>query len=162
MLPARRNTGQLCLELLPQMLKAVERWPNTRPALPSRGRRVDRRWFVLCWASHTTDERVQIDAHWLLSGVHFIMMVNSAQPSVGGGVGCTPSLFHSISRAKLCCRLQFIGADTLLLFLLYLFLLCGPYLLPWRTIPPALPWSCSATSFWQSPAATAAAGIQYY
>jgi hypothetical protein len=31
----------------------------------------------------TTDERVQIDWQWPLSGVHSIVMVNSAQPGAG-------------------------------------------------------------------------------
>ncbi len=33
------------------------------------------------------------ELQWLLSGVHSIMMVKSAQP---GGGGCTPAPFHSI------------------------------------------------------------------
>ncbi len=41
-----------------------------------------------------TDERVQIDWLWPLSGVHSIMMVNSAHPGVGGGA--RPPPFHSV------------------------------------------------------------------
>ncbi len=41
-----------------------------------------------------TDERLQIDWQWPLSGVHSIMMVNSAQPGEGGK--CAPTPFRSI------------------------------------------------------------------
>jgi hypothetical protein len=41
---------------------------------------------------------------WLLSGVHSIMMVKSAQP--GDGFGCTPSPFHSIYHHELSCGVR--------------------------------------------------------
>ncbi len=41
--------------------------------------------------------RVHTEWQWPLSGVHYIMMVKSAQPGEVGGVhGCTPSPFRSI------------------------------------------------------------------
>ncbi len=60
-----------------------------------------------------------------LSRVHSIMMVNSAQSGEGGR--CTPSPFHSIYHHQQSCGVYAPAkkADTLLLFLLYPFLLCG-------------------------------------
>jgi hypothetical protein len=41
-----------------------------------------------------TDRRVQIDWQWPLSGVHTIMMVNSAKLCEGGGVHAHPLLLY--------------------------------------------------------------------
>jgi hypothetical protein len=63
------------------------------------------------WSTlNTTDERVQIDRQWPLSGVHSIMMVKSAQPGEGGG-GCTRSPFRFIYHHKqsFLCTLQLKG-----------------------------------------------------
>jgi hypothetical protein len=57
----------------------------------------------------TTDERVKIDWQWPLSGVHSIMMVNSAKPGEGGGVHAIPLSLHLPSRAKLLRALQLRG-----------------------------------------------------
>ncbi len=71
-----------------------------------------------------TDERLQVDKQWPLSVVHSIMMVNSSQTGEGGG--CTPSPFtHEQSCGVRSIKCSWEGADTLLLFLLYPFLLCG-------------------------------------
>ncbi len=74
-----------------------------------------------------TDERLQVDWQWPLSDEHSIMMVNSAQPAKGGG-GCTSIPFESIypHEQKLWCTHQPEKSDTIPLFLLYPFLLCGP------------------------------------
>jgi hypothetical protein len=50
---------------------------------------MDRQSICRCLVA-TTYERVQIDWHWPLSGVHTIVMVNSAQPVVGGGPARPP------------------------------------------------------------------------
>ena len=72
----------------------------------------------------TTDERVQTDRQWPLSSLHSIMMVNSAQPSAGRG--CTPSPFTQTTiTSKIVEYAPAEKAGTLLLFLLYPFLLCG-------------------------------------
>jgi hypothetical protein len=49
--------------------------------------------MTLQYILHET-QRVKLCWQWPLSGVHSIMMVNSAQPGEGGG--CTPSPFRSI------------------------------------------------------------------
>jgi hypothetical protein len=57
-----------------------------------------------------SDKGEQIEWHWPLSGVHSIMMVNSAQP--GEGVGAarpSPLSLYLPSIAKLWCFLQLRG-----------------------------------------------------
>ncbi len=54
---------------------------------------------------YTTDERVQIDWQWPLSGVH--SMEKSAQPGEGGG--CTPSpfsIFTITSKDEMWCNIR--------------------------------------------------------
>jgi hypothetical protein len=70
-----------------------------------------------------TDERVQIDWQWSFSGLHSQMIVNLAQPGVGGGARPPPldSIYHPV--VVLYTPAEW--ADTLLLFLLYPFLLYG-------------------------------------
>ncbi len=63
-----------------------------------------------------TDERVQIDWQWPLSGIHSIMMVNSAQRGEGGGMHALPLSFYLPSRAKLWRGLQLRGQIRLLLY----------------------------------------------
>jgi hypothetical protein len=54
------------------------------------------------------DHRVHTEWQWPLSGIHFIMMVKSAQPGKGGG--CALPIWLSIpSRAKLWYTLQMRG-----------------------------------------------------
>jgi hypothetical protein len=56
---------------------------------------------------------------WLLSGVHFIMMVKSAQPGEGGGVARPPPFTLSTITSKVVVFIPAERADTLPLFLLY-------------------------------------------
>ncbi len=72
----------------------------------------------------TTDKRVQIEWQWPLSGIHYIMMVNSAQHGENGGY--TPSPFHS---SKVVVYAAAERADTLPLILLCPFLLCGLHII---------------------------------
>jgi hypothetical protein len=69
--------------------------------------------LLLLLQMRTTDERVQRDWQWPLSGVHFIMMVNSALPGEdgGGGLHALPLSLYLPSRAKLWCTLQ-LGGGT--------------------------------------------------
>ncbi len=55
------------------------------------------------WTAKTTEERIQINWQWPLSGVQSIMMINSAQPGEGG-----PCTLSTITR-KLWCTLQLRG-----------------------------------------------------
>ncbi len=47
---------------------------------------------------------VSTEWQWPLSGVHYIMMVKSSQPGVGGG--CTSSLFHSVYHHEQSCGVR--------------------------------------------------------
>jgi hypothetical protein len=75
----------------------------------------DSAYIVESRCSQCLAHRVQKEWQWLVSGVHSIMMVKSAQPGEGGAALslslCLPS------RAKLWCQL--LKEDTLPLFLLY-------------------------------------------
>ncbi len=53
------------------------------------------------YGGFTHRQESKIDWQWPLSGVHTIMMVNSAQPDEGGG--CTPSPFHFIYNHEQSC-----------------------------------------------------------
>ncbi len=58
-------------------------------------------WTFQHGGSDGYEHRVHTEWHWHLSGVHSIMMVNSAQPGKGGV--SMPSPFHTIpSQTKLC------------------------------------------------------------
>jgi hypothetical protein len=69
------------------------------------------------------NHRVHIDWQWQLSGVYSIMMVNAAQP-VEGGAHPPPFTLSAITNTAVMYA-SAERADTLLLFLLYPFLLCG-------------------------------------
>jgi hypothetical protein len=77
-----------------------------------------------CWPGH----RVHIEWQRPLSGVHSIMMEKLAQPGEGGG--CTPTLFNNIVnityKIAVYALAEPTGADTLPLFHLYPYVLCGP------------------------------------
>ncbi len=68
---------------------------------------------------------VQIDWQCPLSGVHSIMMINSDQPGEGGGAPRPTSFTQSSLTGKVVVYAPAERADTVLLFLLYPFLLCG-------------------------------------
>jgi hypothetical protein len=68
-------------------------------------------------------KNIQIDWQWPLSGVHSIMLVNSALAGEGGGVDDLPLL--STITSKVVVYAQAERADTLLLFILHPLLLCG-------------------------------------
>ncbi len=71
-------------------------------------------WTFQQGSSDGYDHRVHKEWHWHLSGVHSIMMVNSAQPGKGG----VPSPFHTTITSKVVYA-PAEKADTLPLFLLY-------------------------------------------
>jgi hypothetical protein len=72
----------------------------------------------------STDERVQINWQWPLFDVHSIMMIKSAQSGEGGGARPSPFTLSTIA-SKVVVYALAERANTLLLFLLYHFLLCG-------------------------------------
>jgi hypothetical protein len=54
-------------------------------------------WQKTMLMAHFTNERVQIDWQWPLVGAHSIMMVNSAQPGLGGECNPSPIYHHEQS-----------------------------------------------------------------
>jgi len=79
----------------------------------------------VCYApTERADHRVHTERQWPLSGAHSIMMVKSDQP--GERVGLRPPhLTLSTITSKVVVYAPAERADTLLLYLLYPFLLCG-------------------------------------
>ncbi len=72
-----------------------------------------------------SDEGEQIEWQWPLSGVHTIMMVNSAQPGEGGGARPPPFTLSTIT-SKVVLNAPAERADKLLpTFSPLAFLLCG-------------------------------------
>ncbi len=89
-----------------------------------------------------TDERVQIDWQWPLSGVYSIMMVNSAQPDEGGVHGAWFPLFTPstiTSKIVLVYSFKLRGQIHSSYFFSIPFLLCGELPKSIFIPPPPLP-----------------------